>query len=1101
MNPIRFALRHPVTILVAMIALAGSGALAWWRMKVDIFPSLNLPVIYVAQPYGGMSPEQMEGLLTYYYEYHFLYIGNIHHVESRNIQNTSLMKLFFHPNTDMAQAMAETITQVNRARAFMPEGTVPPFVMRYDTGSVPVGYLVFSSEKPGRTLGQIQDQALNRVRPMFAALPGVSAPPPFGAAARAITVDVKPHKLSSAGVTAGDVVKAVDANNAIVPAGSMRVGDQMPLVPFNAMVTNPQELKKILVKPGVYLGDVADVADATDIATSFALVNGREAIYIPVAKRAEASTLAVVQAVKDNLDKMREAVDPDIKVTFEFDQSPTVSRSITSLEHEALLGALLTGLMVLLFLRDWRSVIVVVLNIPLALVGALVALWLCDHTINLMTLGGLALAVGILVDEATVEVENIHSQMEHGYPVARAVRLGNAETAVPRLLAMLCILAVFIPSFFMQGALRALFVPLSLAVGFSMITSYLLSSTLVPVLSVWLLRNVHRAGSVSDGQRPPVAYASGSERPSRYQRLVRALTAVRWVFVPVYFAVAGGVIWLGWWQLGREIFPSVDAGQVQIRLHAPPGTRVEDTEKLTVQMLKEIDDLTGDKVQTSLGLVGLVPTSFPVNNVYQWMSGPEDSVMRIALKPGSGLGVEELRSRLRRELPDRLRAWLRTEYQGKKVPPEEIEERLRGLSVTFEPGDIVNEIMSFGAPTPVEVAVSGQKFADTRAYAAKLRDRLEKIGTLTDLQYGQALDYPTYEVIFDRARVGQSGISGEDIGKTLTPTTSSSRFIVRNYWRDPESGIAYQVQVQVPLKDMASLEELKRTLIRPRERGTLVMVDGQRGDPAASAAGWRAPVYLGDVADFRKGKTVGEYDRYNMRRMLTLTGNVEGEDLGRLEGRVREVLAAMAKDDPPPRGVQVDVRGQLDTMRQLFTGLGLGLVAAVVVILLLLWAYFQSLRLALVVLATVPAVVAGVALALLATRTTLNLQSFMGAIMAIGVAVANSILLATFAERGRRGGQTAVEAAVDGARLRLRPILMTSCAMIAGMLPLALGLGEGAEQTSPLGRAVVGGLLAATLTTLLVLPGVFALVMGRAPIRSASLDPDDPESPQFDGAQ
>jgi multidrug efflux pump subunit AcrB len=1101
MNPIRFALRHPVTILVAMIALISTGALALWRMKVDIFPSLNLPVIYVAQPYGGMSPEQMEGLLTYYYEYHFLYIGNIHHVESRNIQSTSLMKLYFHPGTDMAQAMAETITQVNRARAFMPEGTVPPFVMRYDTGSVPVGYLVFSSEKPGRTLGQIQDQALNRVRPMFASLPGVSAPPPFGAAARAITVDVKPNKLNGAGVTAGDVVKAVDANNAIVPAGSMRIGGQMPLVPFNAMVTNPQELRKILVKPGVYLGDVADVADATDIATSYALVNGREAIYIPVAKRAEASTLTVVKAVNDNLDKMRDAVDPDIKVTFEFDQSPTVTRSITALEHEALLGALLTGLMVLLFLRDWRSVIVVVLNIPLALIGAVVALWLCDHTVNLMTLGGLALAVGILVDEATVEVENIHSQMEHGHPVARAVRLGNAETAVPRLLAMLCILAVFIPSFFMQGALRALFVPLSLAVGFSMITSYLLSSTLVPVLSVWLLRGRQQAPSASAGITPAPALALGAGRESRYQRLVRALTAARWVFVPVYFAVAAAAVWLGWWLLGREIFPTVDAGQVQLRLRAPPGSRVERTKELTVQMLKEIEDMIGgDKVQMSLGLVGLVPTSYPVNNVYQWMSGPEDSVMRLALKPGSGIRVEELRARLRRELPDRLRNWLRQQYQSEKVAPAEIEERLSGLSVTFEPGDIVNEIMSFGAPTPVEVAVSGQKFADTRAYAARMRDRLAKIDTLTDLQYGQALEYPTIEVIFDRSRVGPSGITGDDIGKTLTPTTSSSRFIVRNYWRAPDSGIGYQVQVQVPIKDMSSIEELKRTLIRPRERGTLLVVNGQGGDGRESADAMHAAVHLQDIADVRKGKTVGEYDRYNMRRMLTLTGNVQGEDLGRLEGRVRAVLAAMEKEDPPPRGVQVDVRGQLNTMQQLFAGLGTGLGLAVFVILLLLWAYFQSLRLALVVLATVPAVIAGVALALLATGTTLNLQSFMGAIMAIGVAVANAILLATFAERERRAGLPAVEAAVRGARLRLRPILMTSCAMIAGMLPLALGLGEGSEQTSPLGRAVVGGLLAATATTLFVLPGVFALVMSRAPVRSASLDPDDPESPQYDGA-
>ena len=1106
MNPIRFALRHPITILVAMVALVGTGALALWRTKVDIFPALNLPVIYVAQPYGGMSPEQMEGLITNYYEYHFLYIGGIHHVESRNIQSTSLMKLYFHPETDMAQAMAETITQVNRSRAFMPEGTVPPFVMRFDTGSVPVGYLVFSSDNPKRELGQIQDQALFKVRPMFASLPGVSAPPPFGASARAITVNVNPDKLRTHGVSAGDVVKCLDANNTISPAGTVRIGDQMPLVPFNAMVTNPQELGSILLKPGVYLNHVAEIKDETDIATSYALVNGRRAIYIPVNKRADASTLAVVQSVKDNLGKMQAVLDEDIKVRFEFDQSPTVTRSITSLEYEALFGAILTGFMVLLFLRDWRSVIVVVLNIPLALIGALVGLWLSGQTINLMTLGGLALAVGILVDEATVEVENIHSQMEHGHPVARAVRLGNAETAVPRLLAMLCILAVFIPSFLMEGSLRALFVPLSLAVAFAMITSYLLSSTLVPVLSVWLLRTSHRGTDRTDRTEKTERTENGKRMhvpsSSLWASVVQSSVRVRWLVVPLYFGIAALVIGIGWFFLGREIFPTVDAGQVQIRLKAPPGTRVERTEELTVQMLEEIKDLARPaEVQLSLGLVGLVPTSYPINVIYQWMSGPEDAVMRVALKPGSGVRIEALQARIRREMPDRLRSWLRKKYaeQVPPVEPEEIEERLKGLSVTFEPGDIVNEIMSFGAPTPVEVAVSGPKLADTRAYADKLRARLADIKTLTDLRYAQALDYPTLDVNFNRSRVGPSGITADDIGKTLTTVTSSSRFIVRNYWRAPDSGIGYQVQVQVPIADMNSLEELKRTLIKPGDKGHVLVVNGESsgGRPSPDSSG--SPVHLEDVADVTRGKTVGQYDRYNMRRMITITGNVEGEDLGRLESRVRQVLATMQKDDPPPRGVQVDARGQLDTMRLLFAGLGKGLLLAVAVILLLLWAYFQSLRLALVVLATVPAVVSGVALALLVTGTTLNLQSFMGAIMAIGVAVANAILLATFAERSRRGGLCAMEAAVGAARDRLRPILMTSCAMIAGMIPIALGLGEGGEQTAPLGRAVLGGLFAATLTTLLVLPAVFALVMGRAGTKSASIDPDDPASANHDG--
>src|SRR5947209_6401974 len=511
MNPIVFALRHPFTVMVAILAIVLGSGLALWRMKVDIFPSLNLPVVYVAQPYGGLDPAQMEGLITNYYEYHFLYINGIHHVESKNVQGAALMKLFFHPDTDMAQALAETVGYVNRSRAFMPPGTVPPFIMRFDTGSVPVGYLVLSSDDPNRTLGEIQNEALFRVRPMFASLPGVSAPPPFGGNQRTVVLNVDPDRLRANNLAPEAVVAALSSGNTISPSGNARIQDQMPIVPINAMVKHPRELGDIPIRPGadVYLRDIGTIEDTTDIPSGYALVNGRRAVYLLVTKRANASTLAVVNEVKKNLPAMQAALSdfPDIQVSYEFDQSPYVTGAMWSVLMEGGFGALLTGLMVLLFLRDWRSVIVVVLNIPFALLGSVIALWLTGQTINLMTLGGLALAVGILVDEATVEVENIHTQFEHTPNIARAVRLGNTETAVPRLLAMLCILAVFIPSFVMEGAARALFVPLALAVGFAMVTSYLLSSTFVPVLSVWLLRHVHSPlpsggeGSVVRGRR------------------------------------------------------------------------------------------------------------------------------------------------------------------------------------------------------------------------------------------------------------------------------------------------------------------------------------------------------------------------------------------------------------------------------------------------------------------------------------------------------------------------------------------------------------------------------------------------------------------------
>ena len=1099
MNPIVFALRHPITVMVGIAALVVGSGLAVMRMKVDIFPALNLPVVYVAQPYGGMDPGQMEGLLTNYYEYHFLYISGIHHVESRNIQGAALMKLYFHPGTDMAQALAETIGYVNRARAFMPPGTVPPFVMRFDTGCVSVGYLVLSSRT--KTIGEIQDQALFKVRPMFASLPGVSAPPPFGGNQRTIVIRTDPDRLRSYNISPEEVVQALVTGNTISPSGNIRVKDQMPIVPVDAMVVNPKDLGSIPVRPGtdVYLRDLATIEDSTDIPTGYALVNGKRAVYIVVTKRADASTLSVVNAVKANLSNMRAAVPEDIDVSFEFDQSPYVTRAIWGVGTEALLGAVLTGLMVLLFLRDWRSVIVVVLNIPFALLSSIVGLWLTGQTINLMTLGGLALAVGILVDEATVEVENIHTQFEHTPNIARAVRRGNHETAVPRLLAMLCVLAVFIPSFFMEGSARALFVPLSLAVGFAMVASYFLSSTFVPVVSVWLLRHVHQSQASHEKD-------SGRERgglSAAYTALVRSLMPLRWVGVPIYLAAAVGLVWFAGAQLGREIFPTVDTGQFQLRLRAPTGTRIEVTEQLAIEALNAIKNkVRPDNVAISLGYVGLIPSSYPINTVYLWMSGPEEAVLRVALKSGSGVHVAELKEDLRHELPDILEHSLREKLAAEKVSTEVAAQRVRGIKLSFEPADIVNEVMSFGSPTPIEIAVSGPKMSDNQAFANKIRQELEKIASLRDLHFVQSQDYPAVEVTVNRELAGASGITAQGVANSLVAATSSSRFLVPNYWRDSNTGIGYQVQVEIPIARMDSAAQIGVVPIGSTNTGSGRSRRGS-GVPMDHAG----QVFLQDVSRIHEGTVPGEYDRYNMKRLISMTANIEGEDLGRVSRRVSQALQAAGE---VPRGATVDVRGQIVPMQQMFgalaggkiyEGLTAGLLLTVIVILLLLTAYFQSFRLALAVVCTIPAVLVGVVLVLWATRTTLNIQSFMGSIMAIGVAVANAILLVTFAERARREGTAANDAAIDGARHRVRPILMTSCAMIAGMIPMALAIGEGGEQTAPLARAVIGGLSGSMITTLLVLPAMFVMFQGRAGVQSASLDPDDAGSPYCDRQQ
>jgi multidrug efflux pump subunit AcrB len=1038
MSLVQAALRRPITVLVLAIAVVLGASLALERMPRDIFPTLGIPTIYVAQPYGGMDPAQMEGFLTYYYEYHFLYITGIEHVESKSIQGAAIMKLQFHPGTDMNQAMAETVGYVNRSRAFMPPGTVPPFITRFDAGSVPVGNLVFTSDMA--TVAQMQDAALNRVRPLFATLPGVSAPPPFGGSARTILVNVDPDRLRSYNLSPDEIVTAITRANLISPSGNMAVAGRYPMVPLNSTVRNIQDLASVPIRlgtnPTVFIRDVGTVTDGSDIVTSYALIDGRRTVYVPVTKRADASTLSVVALVRENLPRFQAAVPEGITVSYEFDQSPYVLRAIEGLMFEGALGAILTGIMVLLFLRDWRSAAIVLVNIPLALMGALLGLWLTGQTVNIMTLGGLALAIGVLVDMSTVVLENLHTHLAAGQRVARAVVDSGREVALPLLIAMLCVLAVFVPSFFMTGAARAMFVPLSLAVGFAMVASYLLSSTLVPILAVWFLRG---------HERESPAGTAGARRGRWYRGFVERCVRARWLVVGGYVAASVAMIVLVGGRLGTEIFPQVDTGQLQVRLRAPSGTGVDGTEQLALQALDLIAQQVGaDNVGITLAFVGVHAPNYPINLIYLWNGGSEEGVLQVQLKDGTGIDTEALKSELRRTFA----------------------EKMPGVSFSFEPSDIVSQVMSLGASTPIEVAVSGPNLATNREFATRVRGRLAEIPSLRDVQFGQSPDYPTLEVNVSRERAGLMGIDMTQVSRSLVAATSSSRFVVPNYWADPNSGVAYQIQVQIPQTTMSSVEEL--------ESIPVAYSDGQ-------------PVLLRSLATVTEGTTPGQYARYNMERLISVTANHEG-DLGTVAAEVRAALAELG--DPPAR-VSVALRGQVVPMEQMLGGLQTGLLLAVVVIFLLLAANFQSLKLSAVVLSTTPAAIAGVVIALAVTGTTLNIQSFMGAIMAVGVAVANAILLATFAERSRMAGAAAASAAVEGAVSRLRPILMTSFAMIAGMLPLAIGIGEGGEQTAPLGRAVVGGLAVATLATLVVLPAVFAIVQANAHCRPASLDPDD----------
>lgn len=1060
MTAINTSLRRPLTVIVLVIAVALGAWIALQRMSRDIFPPLNVPTIYVAQPYGGMDPAQMEGYLTYRYEYHFLYIAGIEHVESKSIQGASIMKLQFHPGTDMSQAMSETVAQVNRSRAFMPPGTVAPFIMRFDAGSVAVGYLVFSTDNPDITLNQMQDQALNRVRPAFATLPGVSAPPPFGGSSRGVVVNVNPDRMKAYGLSPDDIVQALAEGNVVSPSGNINLNGKYPIVPVNAIPANPKDLEAVPIKRTakgtVFVRDVATVADSADVTTAYALADGNRSVYLPVTKRADASTLEVVKLVKENIPEFQKLLPEGIKVTYAFDQSPVVERSINDLLKEGALGAILTGLMVLLFLRDWRSAFIVVINIPLSLLAATFALWISGENIHLMTLGGMALAVGILVDEATVAVENIHSHLARGSSLARAALDGTRETALPRLLAMLCILAVFIPAFFMEGSAQALFVPLALAVGFSMVASFILSSTLVPILSVWVLRRSaeKHAGSEAGG----VVHDPGfvGKLQSAYAGILRGVVAARWPLVIVYLVAAGAAVWLVGSRLGVEIFPKADAGQFALRFRAPAGTQVAITEGIAQKILATIAREAGgqDKVEVSIGMVGVHNSSFPVNLVHLWNGGPEEGWLAVQLKRDAGVKVEAFKEHLRgvlaKELPD--------------------------VRLSFEPQDIVTRVMSFGSPTPIEIAISAPTLATGKGYAEKLLGELNKLPFLRDAQVAQTLDFPAVRVNINRERAGLLGVKVEDITRSLVAATTSSRFTVANYWADPGSGISFNIQVQIPEERTQTIEDLKNVPI--------------------SAEGGKT-VLLRNVADIVEDTTVGTYERYNLVRIVSITANIHGIDLGAATREIRRVIAEVNLQADGK--TKVDVRGQVVPLEQMMNGFRTGLVIAIVVIFLLLMANFQSVRLAFAVVSTVPAVLAGIVLMLWFTGTTLNIQSAMGAIMAVGVAVANAILLVTFAEKARVANGDPLAAAIEGARTRLRPILMTSFAMIAGMTPLALGLGEGGDQTAPLGRAVVGGLAMATVATLFVLPSVFAILTTKK-VRSPSLDPEDPASTYYQAA-
>ena len=1047
MNIIKFALRKPIGIIVAVIAIAFFSYSTIKKINVDIFPEVELPAIYIAMPYGGLSPAYMDGFMANEFQKVLLFVSGVKNIDFKSIQGLTLMKLSFYPGTNMAQAAGEVSTSVSRAMGFLPPGAVPPIVVRFDGSSPPIGQLVFESDK--RSVNEIQTMVLTKIRPMFVEIPGITAPAPFGGNIRSIVVNVDPHEMQANGLSPEDITAAITQSNLPSPAGNIRIGKMNLMAPMNSLAQNPAEFMNTPIKTigdrTIYVRDVATVEDAADQTVGYAVINGKRSVYLPIIKKADASTLDAVNNLKTSMNKLKNQLPEDVHIRYEFDQSKYIERSLTNLIHEGLLGAVFTGLMILLFLGDTRGALIVVLTIPIAVLSAVMVLYLFGQTINIMTLSGLALSIGILVDEATVTIENIHQHMEMGKTKQRAIKDALMEISIAKLLILLCILAVLTPAFIMTGIPRDMFMPLSMAVAFAMVASFIASQTFVPVVANWLMKGKHL--KKTDGPRKRAFFEKFRTNYSYRMRKwsVRSLP----LFI-VYFIIASVVTVALLRVVGTDIMPVSNSGDFQLRIDAPQGTRLEETEKLVKHITRDIkSELPQDGVRITSAYVGMQPAGSPINPIFLFTNASHEAVLQVSVNQEVYEGsMEKLKEKIRKVIAQR--------------HPE--------ARFNFEPMELTEKIMGQGAMTPIEVKVGAGQVKGAHGFASKIEANLKKVPYLRDVRIAEPTAYPSLQIEINRDLVGQFGLKMKDVTRALVTATSSSRFTDKNLWIDPKSGLAFQVQVQIPENIMSS-EQMLRSL--PLKQGS------------------PRPL-LEDVATVRKVNMPAQVNRKGPNRYVTVIANVYGKDLGTASRAVKKAIKGAGD---PPRGTTVWTEGTLqlldDTLGSLLAGLGVAIIA----IFLLLSAYYQSFKVPLIILSVLPAVITGSLILLYLTGSTLNLQSYMGIIMSIGVSVSNAVLLVNQAEYYRRHmSLKPVNAARLAASSRLRPVLMTAAAMLAGMLPMAIGLGEGAEQVAPLGRAVIGGLIASTFTILLLVPHFFSSLMSRTGVVSPSLDPDDEDS-------
>ncbi|MBU9320415.1 efflux RND transporter permease subunit [Burkholderia gladioli] len=1050
---VRVALRRPYTFVVLAILILIIGPLAALRTPTDIFPNIRIPVIAVIWQYTGLSPDQMAGRISSPFERTLTTtVNDVEHIEAQSITGFGVIKIFFQPGVDINTANAQVTAVSQTLLRQLPPGTTPPLILNYNASTVPIIQLALSGK--GLSEQNLADLGLNTLRPALVTVPGAAIPFPFGGKTRQVQLDVDPAALQARGLSAQDVANALAGQNLLTPIGTEKIGDYEYTLNLNDAPGDIRELANLPVKAvngtTIYMRDIANVHDGSAPQTNIVHVDGNRSVLITVLKNGAASTLAIISGIKQHVEQGKAGWPQNLQIAPIGDQSLFVTAAISGVAREGVIAAVLTSLMILLFLGSWRSTLIIATSIPLAVLGSIITLSALGETLNIMTLGGLALAVGILVDDATVTIENINWHLEQGKQVEPAILDGAAQIVTPAFVSLLCICIVFVPMFFLQGIARFLFVPMAEAVMFAMISSFILSRTLVPTMAKYLLKPHEHAEGGHGAERAPsrnplVRFQRGFEARfervrSRYRALLELALAHRKPFVSVFFGfvlVSFALVPL----LGQNFFPSVDAGQIVMHVRAPVGTRVERTAEILARVQQAVRGIIPPaELGTMVDNMGL--SSSGINTAYNNTGtiGSQDGDIQITLNEGHGPTADYVR-RMREELP----------------------RRFPGVTFSFPPADIISQILNFGSPAPIDLQVRGNNLAANFDYTNTLLREIRRVPGVVDARIQQSQQSPAFSVDVDRTRAQLLGITERDVTNSLVVNLAGSSQVAPTYWLNPANGISYPIVMQTPQYNLDTLAALQNLPIS--------------ATGANAAAAGNATQILGGLATIRRADINSIVSQYNIQPMVEIFATTQDRDLGSVSRDINRIVSAHAKE--LPRGSSVALLGQVQTMNAAFGGMLFGLLGAVVLIYLLIVVNFQSWSDPFVIVTALPAAIAGIIWMLFATHTTMSVPALTGAIMCMGVATANSILVVSFCRESLAEHGDPLRAAIEAGFTRFRPVLMTALSMVIGMAPMALGLGEGGEQNAPLGRAVIGGLMFATAATLFLVPAVFSMIHAR----------------------